>query len=302
MVHLDARGDISVAEIIIYIPILILSGILVLRHGFARRAGWIFLLILSIIRIAGGITHILLEQKPTNTTLQIVVGIFESSGVSPLLLATVGFLNTVCQESLDQEPLIEKGLKLLGALGSVALILTIIGGVKQGDAKTASAISSGAKFKHIGVILFGVLYGLIFLAHVFCWSNSGRLMKYRRMMLKGISAALPFLAIRVAYTILSAYSPLTFGFNSEGDKIAETCSGWLCKFNSTSGSWQVYLFMSVATEYVAVIIYTVVGTRVPLQQDYAGGRNPGGWSSDEELMKYGPGGNVNGGNPYINRV
>ncbi|OCH92728.1 hypothetical protein OBBRIDRAFT_750980 [Obba rivulosa] len=287
MVHLDARGDISVAEIIIYIPILIMSGILVLRHGFARRAGWIFLLILSIVRIAGGITHIALEQNPTNSTLQIVVGILESAGVSPLLLATLGFLNIVCQETLGEDPLIDKGLKLLGALGTVALVLTIIGGVKAGDAKSASDISSGLKFRHIGVVLFGVLYALLFLAHGFCWANSGRLMKHRRMLLTGISIALPFLAIRVAYTILSAYSPLTFGFNSDGQKIAETCSGWLCKFSSTSGSWAVYLFMSVATEYVSVIIYTVVGTRIPLQKDYAGGRNPNGWNSDEELMKYG---------------
>ena len=45
---LDQRGDIAIAEIVLYVPILLLSIILVARHGAARKAGWIFFAILSI--------------------------------------------------------------------------------------------------------------------------------------------------------------------------------------------------------------------------------------------------------------
>lgn len=45
---LDERGDIAIGEIIIYLPILLVSAILVYRHGIKRRAGWIFLVILSL--------------------------------------------------------------------------------------------------------------------------------------------------------------------------------------------------------------------------------------------------------------
>lgn len=45
---LDARGGISVLQLLIYIPILVFSAILVKRHGFRKQGGWIFLLILSI--------------------------------------------------------------------------------------------------------------------------------------------------------------------------------------------------------------------------------------------------------------
>ena len=45
---LDARGYISIVEIIIYIPILLIGVVLSLRHGFKRKAGWIMLVILSI--------------------------------------------------------------------------------------------------------------------------------------------------------------------------------------------------------------------------------------------------------------
>ena len=44
---LDQRGGIAVGEVIFYIPVLIVSFILVLRHGFRRQAGWIFLFLLS---------------------------------------------------------------------------------------------------------------------------------------------------------------------------------------------------------------------------------------------------------------
>ena len=110
---LDQRGGIAVGEVIFYIPVLVVSFILVLRHGFRRQAGWIFLFLLSngelytflllstrsyivhIVRILGGITHALSEQNPSNTTLQIIFGVMESAGLSPLMLATLGFLSTV---------------------------------------------------------------------------------------------------------------------------------------------------------------------------------------------------------------
>lgn len=45
---LDARGIIAAVEIAIYIPVLIVGAFLSFRHGFTRKAGWIFLVILSI--------------------------------------------------------------------------------------------------------------------------------------------------------------------------------------------------------------------------------------------------------------
>ena len=54
---LNARGGTSLVEVIVYIPVLAISFVLVLRHGFRRRAGWIFLVILS---ISTGVSHGLL--------------------------------------------------------------------------------------------------------------------------------------------------------------------------------------------------------------------------------------------------
>lgn len=45
---LDSRGIVSVVQIIVYVPLLALAAILVLRHGFSRESGWIFLAIFSL--------------------------------------------------------------------------------------------------------------------------------------------------------------------------------------------------------------------------------------------------------------
>ena len=111
---LDARGDISVAELVIYVPVLCVSILLVVRHGINKKLGWFFLVLLSIstifishishsvladtslVRIIGASTHIASElSSSSNTTLHIVYSIMEASGLSPLLLASLGFLETV---------------------------------------------------------------------------------------------------------------------------------------------------------------------------------------------------------------
>ncbi|CDO69939.1 hypothetical protein BN946_scf184836.g13 [Trametes cinnabarina] len=269
MVKLDARGDIAVAEIVLYVPIFFVAIPLVLRHGFTRKAGWIFLILLAIIRIVGGVTHILFEQKPSNTTLQIIFNVMEASGLSPLLVASVGFLSTVGQYSLDDHPLMSRGTRLMGILGTVALALAIAGGIKAGEAKTQSDLDSGTKLRKIGSALFGVLYVAIVGVTAFCFQNKHKILKYRRKLLSGIAAALPFLFVRVLYAILSAFSPSPLGFDADGQRIAVTSSSPLKTFNSTTGRWEVYLGMSVIAEYIVVLIYTSVGLRTPLNKDEA---------------------------------
>ncbi|KAJ3010214.1 hypothetical protein NUW54_g282 [Trametes sanguinea] len=267
MFKLDARGYIAIAEIVIYVPILVTSIPLVFRHGFTRKAGWIFLVVMAIIRIIGGVTHVLSEQNPSNINLQIIFNIMESSGLSPLLVASVGFLGTVVQYSLENNPLLTRALRLMGALGTVALILAIVGGIKAGNATTQSDLDSGTNFRKIGAALFGVLYAAVVLTTLFCLQNKGRILHYRRKLLNGITMALPFLFVRVLYAILSAFSPSPRGFDADGEPILVPSSSPLKVFNSTTGSWEVYLCMAVVAEYIVVLIYTTVGLRTPLSKD-----------------------------------
>ncbi|KAI0080066.1 hypothetical protein K474DRAFT_1705077 [Panus rudis PR-1116 ss-1] len=258
---LDARGILSLVEIIIYLPVLFAGVVITLRHGFQRRAGWLFLLILAIIRIVGGSIHIAAEQSnPPNKTLFTVSLILESAGVSPLLLATLGFLSTITDHAFPDGRL-ARPLRLLGVLAIVALALTIAGGTQASNA-TPQNPTAGLTLRHVGGILYMALYAALVLLHGYLWAARQNIMMHRRKLLVGVSAALPFLFVRVLYSVLSAFSPtLTAGQAANG----------LSKFNSISGSWPIYLIMSIVMEYIVIIIYCLVGITTPADRDeYAG--------------------------------
>lgn len=72
------------------------------------------------------------------------------------------------------------GLHLLGVLNSVALALFVIGGVKLGNAKSEDDVHSALNYRHIGAVLFLVLYLFVALVHGYFWLRIGSLMKHRR--------------------------------------------------------------------------------------------------------------------------
>ncbi|THH27552.1 hypothetical protein EUX98_g6636 [Antrodiella citrinella] len=188
--------------------------------------------------------------------------ILDNVGLSPLMMATIGFLNTVGQGRFQENHRFTFIiLRVLALVASVAMILTIIGGVDLVDAKTTDAVNAAEKYRHIGAIVYAALFGLITLMHFWFWIQAGQIMPRRRSMLLGISASIPFLFLRTAYSVLSSFAPTSL---SSATPVA---TNTLSKFSTTTGSWQIYLGMSVAAELVVVIIYLVVGTTVPTSRE-----------------------------------
>lgn len=60
----------------------------------------------------------------------------------------------------------------------------------------------------------------------------------------------------MVYSILSTYS----GSPIPGSTTSESS---LYKFNTSNGTWWIYLLMGLIMEYIAVCIYTFVGLRIP---------------------------------------
>ena len=83
---------IAYAELCVYIPIFILTVIVVVRHGFQKQLGWIYLAIFCIIRVAGAGFKIESVHNPTNETDAEWSAILQSVGLSPLLMASLGLL------------------------------------------------------------------------------------------------------------------------------------------------------------------------------------------------------------------
>jgi hypothetical protein len=127
-------------------------------------------------------------------------------------------------------------LKAVQIPAAVALILCIVGAT---SANTPADIDSEITV-HIGVILFAVVFGALVLLE-------GGAILGRRMTGRGedallfsVAVALPFLAVRVLYSIFAAFSH---------DQ----------QFNPATGSETVALFMEVLEEMAVVLIYICAG-------------------------------------------
>lgn len=80
----------------------------------------------------------------------------------------------------------------------------------------------------------------------------------------GISTALPFLIVRCVYSVLSALSPIS-SFGPSTANLPAAPHSALSEFNSFSGSWLIFLLMSLVMEYIVVLIYLTVGALTPLE-------------------------------------
>jgi hypothetical protein len=88
----NGQAGISVAELIVYFPALIVATVICIRHGFDRSSGWIFALLLCLVRIVGACCQLTTYHNKSVDLLEATI-ILESIGISPLLLATLGLLS-----------------------------------------------------------------------------------------------------------------------------------------------------------------------------------------------------------------
>jgi hypothetical protein len=92
---ISTAEGIAIAELAVYIPIFILTIIVVIRHGFHKQLGWIYLAIFCLIRAVGAGFKIESVHHPTNKTDVEWAAILQSVGLSPLLMASMGLLKRV---------------------------------------------------------------------------------------------------------------------------------------------------------------------------------------------------------------
>ena len=83
---------IAIIELCVYIPIFPLAVLVVLRHGWKKQLGWIYLAVFCVIRIAGAGFKIASTTNPGNSTDLEWSSILQSVGLSPLLMASLGLL------------------------------------------------------------------------------------------------------------------------------------------------------------------------------------------------------------------
>ncbi|KAI9572611.1 hypothetical protein HD554DRAFT_2061473 [Boletus coccyginus] len=257
---LDTQGIISAVTMSIYVPILVLTLRVCFKYG-VRERGWLLLVIFSLIRIVGGALLVAAELVvPVVTGLYIGGYALEASGLSPLLLSTLGLIEIIT-EGPDREKKHPLLFRILHLLGTAALVLIIIGISTTSPDSQSTANTE----RRVGVLMFAGLYIILAGITVMQWVKRHRLMKYRRQLLVAVSVALPFLAVRTLYSVLSTFSSDTF--DTTGTSTTDSDNP-LAEFNMFTGEWQLYVVMDVVMEFTVVIIYTLAGNILRLDQDY----------------------------------
>ena len=125
---------------------------------------------------------------------------------------------------------------------TIALILCIVGGTDEASS-TLSDHATGQKYTKIGVAIFLVIYVLLFGLTVITATDVTKAPRGEKRVYIAVAAALPPIAVRLLYSILSAYT---------------TIDG----FSLTNGNPWIQLCMAVLEELVVIIMFTLVGLTI----------------------------------------
>ncbi|KAL8713901.1 MAG: hypothetical protein Q9220_002047 [cf. Caloplaca sp. 1 TL-2023] len=253
---LPDTSRLAIAEIVFYIPTLALSILIVIRHGFKRQLGWIYLSILGVIRIVGNSMEISANQKHDNT-LFIIAAVLNGVGLSPLLLAMVGLLQRVNEGIMNshangnggmlQGPL-SRALRLIHLPIIVALVLAAVGSSKLYGTDPSSH-ADGEHLARAGISVFIVsfagLAAVTFTLVAYMLLRDSGLKTGERRILFAVAASIPFIAVRLIYSALVYFDTSSSVFTLRGGNI-----------------W-AQAFMSVAEEWITVVLYLTAGLLAP---------------------------------------
>lgn len=270
---LKIREGIAIVDLALYIPLVILTIIVLLRHGFQKQLGWIYLLIFTIIRTAGAVLELLHTHNTSNKSYLEWSLILSSVGLSPLLLASLGLLKRVLDctsthvKSADSNVVVStltqrfrifgkisgkatansrrsRLVQLLQVPTTIALILCIVGGMDAiSSSSTPKEMKTGAKDTKWGVAIFLIIYLILCILTTFSLLEIRKTPLGERRVLLAVMLALPLIGSRLLWSILCAF---------KGGKV----------FNIEDGSALVQICMADAEEVLVVCVYLLVGLTV----------------------------------------
>ena len=240
--ELTVHNNISIAQIVLYVPFLAVAIFLCIRHGFGSNAGWFFLVVFSLLRIIGAALQIAATAQPKNLGLFFGALTLQAIGLSDFIIMLLALIKRACESTERARSVIVNPRVLYWSqlLVFVALILGIIGGTTAGSnyADTGMYKVSSLSQASVGLTIGGFV--LLVLATAQLGFNVSHVDQGERRLVLAIALTLPFLLVRVLYQAVG-----TFDRNSE--------------FNSVSGNVYVFLGTAVIEEIVIVLIVEAVG-------------------------------------------
>ena len=239
---MQPREIVDIVEIIFYVPALGLSVWCCVRHGAGRQLGWFYLVVLALLRLIAASTGIASVHDPTNTNLTATWLTCYGIGLSPLLLALQGILKRL-NEGMKRHGFQPRYIQMLSVLVLAALVLAIIAATKLYSSDPSTA-SDGLDFQKAAIVVFLVTFLLLAALAVFTAVKKQYIYKGEERLLAAVLLSLPFLLIRLVWSMCSAFdnSSTTFSLVS-----------------SAHTPVAVWAIMSVLMEFIVVSIYIAAG-------------------------------------------
>ncbi|KAI8634957.1 hypothetical protein F5Y19DRAFT_411018 [Xylariaceae sp. FL1651] len=239
---LTEHNNISIAQIVLYLPALAVAIFLCVRHGFGRNAGWFFLIIFSIARILGAALQLATISDPRNESLYFGALTLQNIGLSPLILTQLALINRAL-DSVDKARNViinPRILRLVQLVVLVGLILGAVGGSNSGSDYADTGVYMVSDLTQAGVALTIVGFGLLVIATVVVGMHISAAEPGEKRVILAVALCLPFLLVRIIYSAESA-----FGNNPA--------------FSQITGDVNILLGTAVIEEIIIVFIDEAIG-------------------------------------------
>jgi hypothetical protein len=209
MTHLDSDASLAVAQIAFFGAAIPFALAATLRQGMSRQAGWIFLVILCILRLIGGSATVYIHTHtyPPSTGLLELATITSSIGTAPLLMALLGLLSRIHAglTKATRHHIPTRTFRIIHIITIIALIIAINGGIFRSSSK-ASKQSTGTSLSKASSIIFLAVFLVTaaITATTFTRRRDARVSDRRLVLACG--AVLPFLLVRVVYLVIVSFT------------------------------------------------------------------------------------------------
>ncbi|KAI9825306.1 MAG: hypothetical protein M1819_000552 [Sarea resinae] len=235
----DEHAHVSVAEVVYYFPVFFLAIWLTIKH---RSSGWCFLILLSVLRIVGPACLIASESSIGTKTDFTIAAIFSSVGLSPLILSMLGLIHRAHRGITNSHGLPSLWFHLLHVTVLAALALAIVGGIKESH-DSSSDVSTGHALVKAAIVLFTVIF--LVQAGIALFTLARIQHVAERRIIYAVCISLPFLAVRLAFSLAGAFDTKSL------------------TFNVLDGNVWAFAFMALFEEFIVVGLYLALGFLLP---------------------------------------
>ncbi|TGO66827.1 hypothetical protein BOTNAR_0053g00200 [Botryotinia narcissicola] len=266
MVSTEKR--IAYAEIIAYAIALPMAIFVIFSQSFKKKLGWVYIGLFSVVRIAGAMFELRSIHNPANTSDAKWSIILQSVGLSPLFMATYGLLSRTngstdivsgyakagtlfeMQNGGYYKPITSTSgslrsrfIHLMHIPTLIALALCIVGGTRQFDG-TSSKISSGRNLTRVGIAIYVGVFIIQISLVIITFKDYYKIPTGHGRMFWAVVIANPFLAVRLIYSVLAAFTSIK-------------------SFSVIDGSALVRFFVASIEEFTVVALCLLAGLMTP---------------------------------------